>query len=56
MPYVIAGATVYGIYKCKRCGAIGEFTLEADEYADGTFGLMGFECPECYADLDDEDE
>lgn len=56
MPYTISGATLYGVYECSRCGASGDFSMEGDEYADGSFGLMDFGCPECGEDLDSEDE
>lgn len=56
MPYVISGATIYGVYNCSHCGANGTFQQDGDEYADGTFGVIGMACPECDEDLDSDPE
>ena len=56
MPYTISGATVYGVYVCSHCGASGDFSMEGDEYADGSFGVMELYCPDCGEDLDSEPE
>lgn len=63
MPYTLSSATIWIEYACK-CGSHGTAEIEGDPYVGNTFGIHGFNCPECGRELfygedyeeDEEDE